>query len=143
MENNNQSQNQNIGSQATTPSVRNGRFAQSLSRDNNTIRQERAAAISEDAEITYRRTIEDLRLHYKQIRRAQENKLDFSPNDANSLKAAENFVGKDFVQQDLNASLSIRETLVKLQIAEQRYAYLFGASLAGGLGADEYAQYGL
>ena len=102
-----------------------GAFQESLQRNNSKIKADRAAAISEDTEIIYRRTIEDLELDIKKMKRERDNMLDLSPTDANSLILASNFDSKVYVEKDLRLSLSIRNTEIKLDIAKDRFAHLF------------------
>ncbi len=104
----------------------NGAFMSSLVRNNKKIRSDRAEAISEDAEVIYKREIEDLRLSIKRRKRDQENMLDMSPENAMSLKIASDFDAKDYVKKDTQLSLDIRNEGIKLVLAEERYTYLFG-----------------
>lgn len=107
-----------------------GAFMASLVRNNKQIRRDRAEAIAEDADVIYKRTIEDLRLKIKRMKRDQENMLDLSPDHAQSLKLASDFDADDYVRKDLELGVNIRNAEISLEIAEKRYAYLFGGSVA-------------
>jgi hypothetical protein len=68
-----------------------GAFVGSLVRNNKKIREDRAIAIAEAAEMLYKRSIEDTEVKLKQMRREREAMLDLSPTDAQSLVLASEF----------------------------------------------------
>lgn len=103
-----------------------GAFQQSLQRNNAKIKADRAAAISEDTEVLYKRTIEDLDISIKRMRREQENMLDLSPENSTSLVLASDFDSAAYVAKDLELAVKIRNEDIKLKLAMERYAYLFG-----------------
>ena len=105
-----------------------GAFSESLRRNNKQIRQDRADAISEDTELIYKRSIEDLELSIKKMRRDQENMLDLSPTDAQSLVLASDFDSDDYTRKDVELGVKIRNAQIKLEIAKDRYSYLFGGN---------------
>lgn len=94
-----------------------GAFLESLKRNNKQIRDDRAAAICEDTELLFKRTIEDLEVAIKRMERERDNMLDLSPSDARSL----------FLAVDLG--IKIRNERIKLDIARQRYNHLFNRGL--------------
>lgn len=104
-----------------------GAFTESLKRNNTKIREDRAIAIGEDAQIIYKREVEDLSLQIKRVKREQENLLDLSPTDANSLVLASDFDAKAYVDKDLKLSVDIRNLQIKYDLAVARYSYLFGS----------------
>lgn len=103
-----------------------GAFVSSLKRNNKEIRDDRASAIAEDAQMVYRRRIEDLELSIKKLKRERDNMLDLSPDSAHSLILASNFNCEDFVSKDIDLGIKIRQAEITLDIAKQRYSYLFG-----------------
>jgi CRISPR/Cas system CMR subunit Cmr4 (Cas7 group RAMP superfamily) len=103
-----------------------GIFLESLKRNNTKIREDRATAIVEDAQIIYKREVEDLAMQLKRLHREQDNMLDLSPTDADSLVLASDFDAKDYVSKDLEISVKIRNLEIKYELAKGRYAYLFG-----------------
>ena len=105
-----------------------GAFIESLKRNNKQIREDRAITIVEDAELIYKRKIEDLEQSVKRMKRDQENMLDLSPESATSLKLASDFDAEDYVNKDLELGVKIRNEEIKLDIAKKRYAYLFGGN---------------
>ena len=105
-----------------------GAFKDSLHRNNKSIRQDRADAIIEDTEMVYKREMEDIGIKVKRLQRAQENLIDLSPTDARSLVLASDFDADDFTQKDLDFGLQIRNEIIKLEIATDRYNRLFGAA---------------
>ena len=104
-----------------------GAFVESLKRNNKKIRDDRAIAIAEDAQMIYKREVEDLQLEIKKLKREREAMLDLSPTDAQSLVLASDFDSKAFVAKDLDLGVKIRNLEIKLEIAEVRYKTLFTA----------------
>ena len=98
----------------------------SLSRTNKQIRQERGDAIAEDLQIVYKRKVEDLEIEVKRAERKQENAFDFSPTNSQSLVMAKELESVDILEKDITLGIQIREFKVKLNIAKQRYNFLFG-----------------
>lgn len=103
-----------------------GVFTASLKRNNKQIRDDRAQAIAEDTQLVYKRKIEDLELSIKKMRREQENMLDLSPTNAQSLILASDFKSAEYVEKDIDLGVKIRNAEITLEIAKTRYKYLFG-----------------
>lgn len=106
--------------------VIDGAFLSSLKRNNKKIRDDRAQAIGEDTQLIYKRKIEDLELSVKKMRREQDNMLDLSPADAQSLILASDFDSDEYCKKDIDLGLKIRNSEIMLEIAKNRYEYLFG-----------------
>lgn len=104
-----------------------GAFLESLKRNNSKIKSDRATAIAEDAQTTFKREIEDLEISIKRMKRERENLLDMSPDNALSLKLASDFDAKEFVATERNLAVKIRDTEVVLGLLKERYDHLFGA----------------
>lgn len=104
-----------------------GAFVGSLVRNNRKIREDRAVAIAEAASMKYKRTVEDIDLAIKQLRRDREAMLDLSPTDAQSLVMASDFNADQFVEKDIKIGISIRNLEIKREIAAERYGVLFQA----------------
>ena len=102
-----------------------GAFVESLKRNNKKIRDDRAVAIAEDAQMIYKREVEDLELEIKKTARERESMLDLSPTTADSLVLATDFDAKGFVGRDLELGVKIRNLEIKLDIAKGRYQKLF------------------
>lgn len=102
-----------------------GTFVASLTRNNSQIKKDRALAIVEDAQMIYKREIEDLETTIKRTKRDRENMLDLSPDSATSLKLASDFDAKAFVQKDIDLGIKIRNMEITLEIATVRYKELF------------------
>ena len=109
--------------------VQPGAFKESLYRNNSKIRKDRADSIIEDAELIYKREIEDLEVQKKKMEREQENMLDLSPTNAMNLTLASDFYSKIYVDKDIELGVKIRNIEIKLDISRKRYAYLFGGSV--------------
>ncbi|ARU59533.1 hypothetical protein OLMES_5553 [Oleiphilus messinensis] len=107
-------------------STQPGAFLASLKRNNTQIREDRATAIAEIAQLMFKREVEDLAIQIKRLRREQDNMLDLSPEDANSLVLASEFDARAYVDKELELGVKIRNLEIKLEIAEKRYSYLFG-----------------
>jgi hypothetical protein len=105
-----------------------GAFAVSLKRNNRQIRDDRAESIAEDAGMAFKRHVEDLEFAIKRMKREQENMLDLSPTNAQSLMVAEDFDSAEYIRRDSELSLNIRNTEIKLELAAARYDYLFGGA---------------
>ena len=103
-----------------------GAFISSLKRNNKEIRADRAAAIAEDAELVYKRKIEDLEISIRKMQREQEYMLDLSPTTTQSLILASDFNCEEYVAKDIDLGIKIRQAEITLEIAKQRYNYLFG-----------------
>jgi len=104
------------------------RFIESLQRNNDQIREDRARIIGEDAELIYRRRVEDIELKIKRLEREQEGLTDISPLDKNSLTFAD-FQPEAFVQKDIELSLIIRNLNIQLELTKKRFEYLFGKKI--------------
>jgi len=104
-----------------------GAFIVSLKRNNSKIRADRAQAIGEDAQLVYKRSIEDLEMSIKKMKRDQENMLDMSPTSADSLVLASDFNAQNFTAKDIELGVKIRNAEITLEIAKKRYIYLFGS----------------
>jgi len=102
-----------------------GAFVESLTRNNKKIRTDRAIAIVEDAELIYKRKVEDLITQIKRIKREREGMLDLSPTNADSLVLSSDFDSVIFVDKDIDLGLKIRNLEIQLEIAEHRYQTLF------------------
>ena len=102
-----------------------GAFLSSLKRNNKQIREDRATSIAEDADLLYKRTIEDLNVSIKRMKRDQENMLDLSPDNAMNLKIASDFDSKEYVEKDIDLGVKIRNAEIKYEIALKRYKFLF------------------
>jgi hypothetical protein len=103
-----------------------GAFFSSLKRNNKQIRDDRATAIAEDTQLVYKREIEDLDLSIKKMKREQENMLDLSPTNAQSLILASDFDSATYTKKDIDLGVKIRNAEITLEIARKRFAYLFG-----------------
>ncbi len=103
-----------------------GAFINSLKRNNREIREDRASAISEDTQLVYKRTIEDITINIKKMKREQENMLDLSPANAQSLTLAADFDCNEYVSKDIALGIKIRNAEIKYEIANARYQHLFG-----------------
>ena len=113
----------------TDTRLNEGAFFESLKRNNSKIREDRAKAIVEDAQIIYRREVEDLSILLNRLKREQENMLDLSPTHADSLVLASDFNAKQYVTKDLEIAIKIRNLEIKQELAKKRYTYLFAKAL--------------
>lgn len=108
-----------------------GAFIQSLKRNNQKIREDRATMISDGARMSYRRQIEDLEMKIKQMKVELDAMLDMSPTDANSLILASDFDSTEYANKDLDIAVKIRNEEIRLEVARKRFEHLFGETLTG------------
>jgi len=116
---------ENPGELNTSLDELHGAFVESLKRNNRKIREDRAIAIAEEAQLNYKREVEDLSIKIKLIKREREAMLDLSPTTADSLILASDFDAKAFVSKDISLGVQIRELEIKAGIALERYKTLF------------------
>lgn len=102
-----------------------GSFVVSLRRSNKEIRDDRALAIAEDAELLFKREVEDTTTELKRLKRDRENMLDLGGTDKNKIINPSDFDAKKFVAKDLELGLKIRDCEIKLEILTKRYNELF------------------
>lgn len=110
--------------------LQKGAFEASLKRNNVKIREDRATTISEDAELRYQRTVQDMEMELKKLTRTRENMLDLSPTDTTSLMLGNDFDSNGFVQKDIQIGVEMRNLEIKIGIAKERYEYLFGKKIS-------------
>lgn len=111
--------------ETSTETRKEGAFYGALKRNNQKIREDRATSIVEDTQLKYKRSIEDLEMGIKKMRREQENMLDLSPTSADSLVLASDFDSDTYVSKDIDLAVKIKQAELKLNEAKTRYNYLF------------------
>ncbi len=102
-----------------------GSFVSSLRRNNKQIRDDRALAIAEDAELIFKREVEDILTELKVAKRERDAMLDLGGTSTTTIISQSDFNAKAFVAKDLELGLRIRELEIKLDIASKRYSELF------------------
>lgn len=102
-----------------------GSFYANLNRNNSKIRGDRAIAITEDAQLLYKRELEDMEMKLKRLVRERESMLDLSPTSADSLILASDFNAESFVKKDIKLGVDIRNLEITIEIARSRYTLLF------------------
>ena len=107
-----------------------GSFFANLNRNNSKIRGDRAIAITEDAQLLYKRELEDMEMRLKRLKRERDNMLDLSPTSADSLILATDFDSEKFVKKDVELGVQIRNLGITIEIAQSRYNLLFIADSA-------------
>lgn len=105
-----------------------GVFKQDLMRNFKQLKESRAESVSEDVEIMYKRQIEDLCHKIRNYDRDRENLiLDLSPSSAFSGNVVpSDFRPEEFLNKDIEIGLNKRDAIIRLEIAINRYEYLFG-----------------
>ncbi len=106
-----------------------GALYDSLSRSNAQIRKERGDVIAEDLETVFKRNVEDLELKVKRLMRDRANMYDFSPTNTQSLVMAKDLDSTEILEKDMTLSVELRNVEIKLEIAKERYLYLFGKTV--------------
>ena len=107
-----------------------GTFVTSLRRNNKQIRDDRALAIAEDAELLFKREVEDILTDLKRVKRDRDNMLDLGGTQTTTIISLSDFDAKNFVAEDLKLGLKIRELEIKLEVAQSRYKELFEGEVA-------------
>ena len=102
-----------------------GTFVSSLRRNNKQIRDDRALAIAEDAELIFKREVEDIQTALKVAKRERDGMLDLGGKSTTEIISQSDFAAKEFVAKDLELGLKIRNLEIKLEIASGRYNELF------------------
>lgn len=102
-----------------------GSFVSSLRRNNKQIRDDRALAIAEDAELIFKREVEDITTALKIARRERDAMLDLGGTSITTIISQSDFDAKQFVAKDLELGLKIRNLEIKYEIAFNRYNELF------------------
>lgn len=105
--------------------VLKGAFFDNLNRNNTKIKRDRAIAITEDAQLLYKRKLEDMEMQLKRLQRERDNMLDLSPTTADSLILASDFNADQFVEKDIEIGVKIRNLKITLDIATEAYNNLF------------------
>jgi hypothetical protein len=108
------------------PEVPAGAFVASLRRNNKQVKDDRAAAVAEDCEMAYKRTIENLIIEMKRLNRSRDNMLDLSPENTFGLVVAKDFNADKFVEQDVQIAVNLRNMEIKLELLQKQYKHLFG-----------------
>lgn len=104
---------------------KNGALWASLSRNIKQIKEGRALSILEDAELAYKRKIEDMSQALKRLNRNVEASLDMSPENVTTLKMMD-FDPEAFIEADAKAAYEIRNISIQLNECKKRYNALFG-----------------
>lgn len=105
--------------------IKGGAFLTSLKRTNKEIKNDRAASIGVDAELYYRRAVEDLELEIRRLEMTREGMLDLSPTNALTLMVANDFNAEKFFEEDQKIGIRLRDLNIRLELARARYDYLF------------------
>lgn len=106
-----------------------GLLKQTLYRANKQIKRDRADAIEDDLEITYRRLIEDKKNELRRLIRQQQNMLDLSPDNTQTLLLAKDLDAPLFVKTDLDLGIKMRQLEIEIDISTKRYTILFNKSI--------------
>ena len=105
-----------------------GLFFQNLTRDFKKLKLDRAESVTEDAEIAYKRHIEDYCRNLRENLRKRENlMLELAPTttyDATVVPA--DFDVNNFMKADEDLGVKSRELKIRLEIMLERYETLFG-----------------
>jgi len=110
-----------------SPTVPIGALAQSLMRKNHEIKADRAKAVIQSTQTTYKRAVEDLELKIADINMQLDAALDLAPDNAMSLVPnLKNHVPTKFVGDDLSLIFERRNLVIQFEEAKARYEYLFG-----------------
>jgi len=107
--------------------IESGVFVNSLKRNNKEIKQDRAESILKEAKMIYKRRIENIEMELDKKTIEQNNLLDMSPDNAQSLISAKNFDASTFSEADMKLGMDMFWGQNALNVAKERYEYLFGS----------------
>ena len=114
-----------------------GQFATALTKSNRQIQRARALQLTEVTKMIYRRKVEDLASDYRQMMLTAQSQLDLRGDSALSINpASKDFDAQSWVQGNLEARMSLRNTLTKLAVAYYAHTDLFGPDNALVAGID-------
>ncbi len=120
-----------------TLNTNQGQFATALTKSNRQIQRARALQLTEVTKMIYRRKVEDLASDYRQMMLTAQSQLDLRGDSALSINpASKDFDAQSWVQGNLEARMSLRNTLTKLAVAYYAYTELFGPDNALVAGID-------
>ena len=74
----------------------------------------------------YKRKVEDIAMDITRAIRDQKLAFDFSPTNSQSLVMAKDVKSVDILEKDLATSVKVRELRIHLNMAKDRYNFLFG-----------------
>jgi hypothetical protein len=104
-----------------------GRFLQNLTKSFGETKRTYAESLNEDFEIMYKRNIEDLCKKIRQCDRDREQQiLSLLPTTAGTMKTHSEMNVEEFMKTDINIGLIKRNTIIELEIALERYQFMFG-----------------
>lgn len=105
-----------------------GAFKSDLMRSFKQLKESRAVAVAEDAEIVYKRKIEDLCKNLRQYERDREDMiLDLSPSSVGSSAVVpSDFKVDTLLEKDIELGKKKREDTIILEIVLDRYQRMFG-----------------
>lgn len=105
-----------------------GAFKSDLMRSFKQLKESRAIAVAEDAEIVYKRKIEDLCKNLRQYERDREDMiLDLSPSSVGSSAVVpSDFKVDTLLEKDIELGKKKREDTIILEIVLDRYQRMFG-----------------
>ena len=120
---------QNINEEVVVSNVKDtkGIFVDNLERRNSKIKLDRAKAIAQDAEFTFKRDVEDIKNRIRRLTRDREDMLDLSGENAfSTMPTAGDFNDAQFSIDYRKISLKIRDLQIEFEVAKDDYYYLFG-----------------
>jgi len=110
---------------ATDDAKKGGTLWEGLSRNIKQIKEGRALSILEDAELAYKRKIENMENALRKLNRKVEDSLDMSPDSTTTL-LMKDFDADAFIEADAKAAYDIRNSTIQLNECKKRYNALFG-----------------
>lgn len=109
----------------TDDAKKGGALWGSISRNIKQIKEGRALSILEDAELAYKRKIENMENALRKLNRKVEDSLDMSPDSTTTL-LMKDFDADAFIEDDAKAAYDIRNSTIQLNECKKRYNTLFG-----------------
>jgi len=104
-------------------------FIDKLKRSYKQLKDDRAEAVVEELETSWKRRVEDLCHEIKKIDRDRNNLIDdLSPDVSFKTNVVpSDFDGNKFMEKDIELGIKRRNTIIKLEVTLSRYEDMFGA----------------
>lgn len=126
-EENNEALERTSGDVTTTNEESYGSFVESLERKNNKIKLDRAKAIAQDAEFTFKRDVEDIKNRIRKLTRNREDMLDLSGTNAfSTMPTASDFKDAAFSKEYRAFGKELHNLNIEFELAKADYEFLFG-----------------
>jgi hypothetical protein len=106
-----------------------GQFYKIMAQSSKEIKQYKIAAITEGLNFAYKARIEEIEREIRSKKWRLEEMMDLFPSTTQSLVIGKDFNPKEFVTEDLQIHVDLRNLEIMLDIAKRRYKFLTGLDI--------------